>query len=157
MRYTRSVGAIMLIGMWLGGASACSTVLMNTPVSKTADGWALTLSQVKIGPDDYTGEGGVLVAAGEGQKLVWTVLSVRNESGQEQTFSYDTCFLAGKGLSVPPTAIDRYLEGNAAVDRAEGFDAGQGRTRQLVYTFPKNQRPTAMICGPIVLSIPRPK
>jgi hypothetical protein len=155
MKPMRSVSTIVLVGMWLGGISACSSVLMNTPVSKSADGWALTLGQVKVGPDEYAGEGGVLVSAGDGQKLIWTLLTVRNESGQEQTFSYETCILAGKGGAYQPTVVDRHEGENSAADRAESFDPGQERTRLLVYTYPKDQRPTLMRCGAIALPIQR--
>jgi hypothetical protein len=154
----RSVSAIILLGMWLGGSSACTTVLMNSPVSKKADGWVLTLSQVKQGPNDYEGEGGVLLSAGDNQRLIWTDLTVLNESAQEQTFAYETCFLLGKDQARQLMVVSRRAEKlNAAVDRDEAFEPGQQRTRQLVYTYPKDQRPTAMRCGAIVLAIPRPK
>jgi hypothetical protein len=154
----RSVSAIILLGMGLGGSSACTTVLMNTPVSKKADGWVLTLNQVKQGPNDYEGEGGVLLSAGDNQRLIWTDLTVLNESAREQTFSYETCFLLGKDQPRQLMVVSRRAENlNAAVDRDEAFEAGQQRTRQLVYAYPKDQRPTAMRCGAIVLAIPRPK
>ncbi len=157
MKSMRSVSTIILVGIWLGGISACTTVLMNTPVSKSADGWVLTLSQVKQGPDEYEGEGGVLLTAGDNQRFIWTDLTVRNEGVQEQTFSYETCFLVGKDLARQLTVVSQRAETNAAVDRDEAFDPGQERARQLVYTYPKGQRPTAMRCGAIVLAIPRPK
>jgi len=52
----RSVSTMVLLGMWLGGFSACTSVLMNTPVSKSADGWVVTLGQVTKAPDEYVGE-----------------------------------------------------------------------------------------------------
>lgn len=157
MRSTRSVRTIILVGIWLGGISACTTVLMNTPVSKRADGWVLTLSQVKQGPNEYEGEGGVLLSAGDNQRLIWTDLTVRNEGVQEQTFSYETCLLVGKDQARELMVVSRREETNAGVDRDEAFEPGQERTRKLVYTYPKDQRPTALRCGAIVLAIPRPK
>ena len=155
MKSMRSVSTIILVGMWLGGFSACSSVLMNTPVSKTADGWTITLAEVKDAPDEYVGEGGVLVAPGDYQKLIWAVVTVRSNLAQEETFSWETCLLAGKGEARQPSVVDRHAEMNSAADRSESFDPGQERTRQLVYTFAKNQRPTAVRCGTIVLPIPR--
>ena len=155
MRSMRSVSTIILVGMWLCGFSACSSVLMKTPVSKTADGWTITLGEVKDGPDEYVGEGGVLVAPGEYQKLIWALVTVRSNLGQEETFSWETCVLAGKGEARQPSVVDRHAEVNSAADRSESFEPGQERTRQLVYTFPKGQRPTAVRCGTIVLPIPR--
>ena len=96
MRSMRPVSTMVLVGMWLGGFSACSTVLMNTPVSKSADGWVVTLGQVTKGPDEYVGER-VVMNPGTGDALIWTVVTVRNESTQEDTFSYDTCVLETKG------------------------------------------------------------
>jgi hypothetical protein len=157
MRSMRSVSSIVLVGMWLGGFSACSSVLMNTPVSKTADGWTATLGEVKDAPDEYIGEGGVLVAPGEDQKLIWALVTVKSNLGQEETFSWDTCVLAGKGESRPPSVVDRHAEINSAADRSETFNPGQERTRQLVYTYPKDQRPTAVRCGTITLPIPAAK
>ena len=158
MRSMRSVSAIILFSAWLGGICACSSVLMSTPVSKKADDWVLTLSQVKQGPNDYEGEGGVLLSAGDNQRLIWTDLTVRNESAREQTFSYETCFLLGKDQAQQLMVVSRRKEKmNSAVDRDEAFEPGQERTRQLVYPYPKDQRPTAMRCGAIVLAIPRPK
>jgi hypothetical protein len=153
----RSVSTIILVGMWLGGFSACSSVLMNTPVSKTADGWTITLSEVKDGPDEYVGEGGVLVAPGDQQKLIWALVTVRSNLGEEETFSWETCVLLGKGEARQPSVVDRYAQANSAADRSESFDPGQERTRQLVYTFAKDQRPSAVKCGKIVLPIPIPR
>ncbi len=157
MRSMRSLNTIILVGIWLGGVSACTTVLMNTPVSKRADGWVLTLSQVKQGPNDYEGEGGVLLSAGDNQRLIWTDLTVRNEGGQEQTFSYETCLLVGKDQARQLMVVSRREETNVGVDREEAFEPGQEHMRQLVYSYPKDQRPTALRCGAILLAIPRPK
>lgn len=158
MRSTRPVSTMVLLGLWLGGFSACSSaLLMNTPVSKTADGWGITLSQVKEGPDEYVGEGGVRVTSDADEKLVWTLVTVKNESGEEQTFSYDTCGLEGKGFSRQPLVIGRPAEGevevHAAADRSEAIAPGQDRARQLIYTFPKDQRPVRMKCDKVVLPV----
>jgi hypothetical protein len=152
----RSVSTMVLVGMWLGGFSACSSVLMNTPVSKSADGWVVTLGQVTKGPDEYVGER-VVMNPGTGDALFWTVVTVRNDSTQEDTFSYDTCVLEGKGDSRQPLIVDRHADDNSTTDHAESFDPGQERTRRLIYTFPKNQRPTRMRCGKIVLPVPGPR
>ena len=158
MRSMRSVSTITLVTMWLGGFAACSSVLLNTPVSKTADGWSITLAQVKDAPDEYVGEGGVLVAHGDDQKLIWATVTVQSSLTQEETFSWDTCVLAGKGESRPPSVVARHAEEvNTSADRAETFAPGQDRSRLLVYTYPKDQRPTALKCGTIVLPIPGPR
>jgi hypothetical protein len=153
MRSMRPVSTMVLVGMWLGGFSACSTVLMNTPVSKSADGWAVTLGQVTQGPDEYVGER-VVMNPGKGETLIWTVVTVRNEGAQEETFSYDACVLEGKGEAREPLAVDRNADVNSTADRSEPYDPGQERTRRLIYTFPKDQRPTRMRCGKILLPIP---
>ena len=149
---------MVLLGLSLGGFSACSSaLLMSTPVSKTADGWGVTLGQVREGPSDYVGEGGVLVTADIGEKLIWTLVTVRNESGEEQTFSYEACVLEGKGLARRPRVVDRHEEINAAADRAEAIPPGQERTRQLIYAFPEDQRPVRMKCENIVLPVRGPR
>ncbi len=161
MRSMRPVSTMVLLGMCLGGFSACSSVLMNTPVSKRADGWAITLGHVKEGPDEYIGEGGVRVTADTGEKLIWTLVTVRNESGEEQTFSYDTCVLEGKGVSQQPLVVGRpadpAAEVNAAADRSESIPPGQESTRQVIYAYPEKQRPTRMKCDKIVLPIQGPR
>jgi hypothetical protein len=157
MKSMRSVSTIILVGMWLGGVSACAPLMMKTPVSKTADGWALTLSEVTVGPDEYIGEGGVLVEAGDNQKLVWTLLTVKNQGSEEQTFSYEACILNGPGQASRPSVIDRNEEIHTAVDRAEAFNPGQERTRKVIYNFPKDVRPTSMKYENIVLPIKFPK
>lgn len=156
MTSMRPVSTIVLVGMWLGGFSACSSVLLNTPVSKTAEGWVVTLGHVKEGPNEYVGEESGLTA-GKGAKLIWTLLTVRNESGQEQTFSYEACVLDAKEQAVHPAIVDRHAEVNSAADRSESFHPGQERTRQLIYTYPKDQRPTRMKCGAILLPIRAPR
>ena len=156
MRSMRPVSTMVLVGMWLGGFSACSSVLMNTPVSKNADGWVVTLSQVKEGPDEYVGEAAG-VTPREGEKFIWTLVTVKNEGGQEQTFSYDACLLSGKSEARQPLIIDRNAEVNSAADGSEPFTPGQERTRKLIYKYPKDQRPTRMKCGEIVLPIPGPR
>jgi hypothetical protein len=149
------VRTTIMFGMYVCAATGCApTILMSTPVSKTADGWALTLGEVKAGPDEYIGEGAVQVDAGEDQKLIWTLLTVKNAGSQVQTFAYDQCFLTGPGQSIPPSVIDKNAgEINTASDRAEEFAPGQEHTRKIVYTYPKEQRPTAMKCDAIVLPI----
>ena len=158
MRSMRSVSTMFLLGMWLGGFSAWSSVLMNTPVSKAADGWAITLSHVKDGPDEYIGEGGVRVNSDAGEKLIWTLVTVKNESSEEQTFSYDTCALVGKSVTRQPLVYARHaeteVEVNSAADPSDAIAPGQERMRQLIYTFPKGQRPIRMKCDKIVLPIP---
>ena len=154
MRSLRPVSTMVLVGMWLGGLSACSpAVLMTTPVSKRADGWAVTLGQVKEGPDEYIGEGGVRVDCQADEKLVWTLLSVKNEGSEEETFSYDACTLEGTGVAQKPQVVDRHAEVNEAADRSEAIAPGQERTRQLIYSFPKDLRPTRMKCGKLVLPV----
>ena len=161
MRSMRSVSTMVLLGMWLGGFSACSSVLMNTPVSKQADGWVITLSHVKEGPDEYIGEGGVRVNSDAGEKLIWTLVTVKNESAEEQTFSYDTCALVGKSVTRQPLVFARHAEAevevNSTADPSEAIAPGQERKRQLIYTFPKNQRPTQMKCDKIVLPVQGPR
>jgi hypothetical protein len=155
MKSTPSVRLTILFGMYVCAATACApTILMSKPVSKTADGGALTLGEVKAGPNEYIGEGAVQVDAGDDHKLIWTLLTVKNAGPQDQTFSYDTCVLTGSGEAIPPSVVDRNAgEINAAADRAEEFNPGQERTRKLVYNYPEKQRPTAMKCDAIVLPI----
>jgi hypothetical protein len=157
MRSMRPVSKMVLVAMWLGGFSACSpALLMNTPVSKSADGWGITLGQVKAGPDEYIGEGGVNVTSGTDETLIWALVTVRNDSAQEQTFSYEDCVLEWNGEARQPLVVDRHAEINAAVDRSEAIAPGQERTRQLIYTYPKHQPPTRMKCGKIVLPVQGP-
>jgi hypothetical protein len=158
MMSMRPVSTMVLVGMWLGGLPACSSALvMNTPVSKKADGWGMTLSQVKEGPDEYIGEGGIRVTSETGEKLIWTLVTVRNDSGEEETFSYDTCVLEGKAEARQPLVVDRHAAANAevneAADRSEAIAPGQERTRQLIYSYPSDQRPTRIRCGKIALPI----
>jgi hypothetical protein len=155
MKSMRPVGTFVVVGMWLGGFSACTSVLVNTPVSKSAEGWALTLDQVKDGPNEYIAlQEAVSVSPGTGENLMWAVLTVRNDNAQEPTFEYDKCSLEGKTQIREPLVVDRHAEMPAAADRSESFDPGQQRTRQLVYSFPKDERPVRMKCGKIVLPIP---
>ena len=156
MRSMRPVSTMVLVGMWLGGFSACSSVLMNTPVSKSADGWVVTLSQVKQGPDEYVGERDDM-SSGKGEVLIWTRVTVRNESGQEETFSYDACVLEGKGEARQPLIIDRNADVNSSAERSESVAPGQEYTRRLIYMFPKDRRPTRMRCGKIVLPVQGPR
>jgi len=158
MRSMRLVSTMILVGALLGGISACSPALiMNTPVSKRADGWAITLGQVKAGPDEYIGEGGVNVTSGTDETLIWTLVTVKNESGEEQTFAYDTCLLDWQGEARQPLVVGRPAEVgaevNAAADRSEAIAPGQERARQLIYTYPKEHPPTRMRCGKISLPI----
>jgi hypothetical protein len=156
MRSMHPVSTLLLVGMWLGGLSACSPVMMNVQVSKSAEGWGVTLGEVREGPDEYVGPE-VGLFAQDGEKFIWTVVTVKNELGQEETFSYDTCTLDGKGVSRQPMAVDRNLDVNATADRAEAIQPGQESVRRLIYSFPKEQWPTRMKCGTIVLPIPAPR
>jgi hypothetical protein len=155
MKSMTSFLTISLLGTCVCAGAACSpAILMSTPVSKSGEGWALTLGQVKEGPNEYIAEGGVGVEPGDDQKLIWALLTVRNDGAQEETFSYDTCLLIGPGQSRPPSVVDRHSgEVNSASDMAEAISRGQDRTRQLIYTYPKDLRPTMIKCGVVVLPI----
>jgi hypothetical protein len=153
MTSMRPVCTIVLLGLSLGGLSACSSVLMNTPVTKRADGWVVTLNQVKDGPNEFVGEG-VTVTAGKGQKLIWAVLTVKSELAQEETFSYDACVLDARELVSQPLMVDRHEEAPSAVDRAEAYSPGQERTRLLIFGYPKDERPYRVRCNTIALPIP---
>lgn len=153
MSSLRPVRTIFMAGLVLGGFSACSSVFLNAPVSKNAEGWVVTLSQVKQGPDEYVGDY-VQFTPDKGERFVWTILTVKNELGQEQTFSYEACRLEGKGASAQPMVVDRNAELNSAADNSEAYEPGQERTRKLIFRFPGDQRPTRMKCGAIVLPIP---
>jgi hypothetical protein len=85
------------------------------------------------------------------------LLTVKNDSPQEQTFSYEACTLDGKGASRQPAVVDRHAERPSAADLSEAIDPGQERTRELIYKFPKEARPTRMKCGSVVLPIPAPR
>lgn len=156
MKPMPSFRTIILLGACLLAGAACApTILMSTPVSKkSGDGWAFTLGEVKEGPNAYVAEGGVGVEPGDDQKLIWAVLTVRNDGALEDTFSYDTCLLSGAGQSRPPSVVSkREGEINSALDMAEAISKGQERTRDLVFTYPKEQRPTSLKCGSAVLPI----
>jgi hypothetical protein len=155
MTSMRSISTIFLVCVWLGGFSACSMVLMNTPVSKKADGWAVTLSQVKEGPNEYVGEV-ITHVPRRGEKFIWTIVTVQNEAAQEQTFSYEDCVLSGKDQARKPEVVAQYGGTNSAVDLAEAIDPGQERTRQLIFEYPKEQHPSRLTCGSIALPIPKP-
>ncbi len=147
--------AIVLVGFWLGGISACTSVLVNSPVSKSGEGWALTLNQLKDGPNEYISlQEADSVNPGTGENLLWADLTVRNDNAQEPTFEYDKCMLEGKDAARAPLAVDRKADMPSAADRAESFDPGQQRTRLLIYSFPKDERPTRLRCGKISLPIP---
>lgn len=155
MKSTRSLNMMVIVGICLSGISACSPALiMNKPVSKTADGWNITLAEVKEGPNEYIGEGGVLVAADSGDKLVWTLVTVKNSGNEEQTFSYDSCVIESKTVARRPVVVDRHAEINAAADRSETLAPGKESTRQLIYSFPEAQRPLRMKCENTMLPIP---
>jgi hypothetical protein len=155
MTSMRFISTIFWVCAWLGGFSACSTVLMNTPVSKKADGWAVTLSQVKAGPNEYVGEVVVIVPR-PGERFIWTLVTVQNEAAQEQTFSYEDCILSGKNQARKPEVVAGYGGTNTPVDRAEALEPGQERTRQLIFEYPKGQHPSRLTCGSIALPIPKP-
>jgi hypothetical protein len=159
MKSRTSLFTTMLLGTCVCAGAACSpAILMSTPVSKSGEGWALTLGEVKEGPNEYIAEGGVGVEPGDDQKLIWTLLTVRNDGAMEESFSYDTCLLIGPGQSRPPSVVSkREGEVNQALDMAEAISKGQDRTRQLVYTYAKDLRPTMMKCGTVGLPIKTPR
>lgn len=151
---TRPFRTILTLAISLTAVSACSSaILLKAPVSKAGEGWNLTLTQVKEGPDEYIGEV-VTLTPESGEKFIWTLLTVKNDSPQEQTFSYEACTLDGKGASRQPAVVDRHAERPSAADLSEAFDPGQERTRELIFKFPKDARPTRMKCGAVVLPIP---
>jgi hypothetical protein len=157
MRSMRSVSTIFSLGVCLGGFSACTSALLNTPVTKKGEGWTVTLSEVKEGPDEYIGEGAVNLRANEGEKFIWAVVTVKSEQAAEQPFEYDTCTLGGGEKGIAPFVVARHPDILIPADRSEDFAPGQERTRQLIYRYPKDSVPPRMKCGAIVLAIPKPR
>ncbi len=155
MTSTRPVRSIVLLGLLLGGWSACSSaILLGSPVSKTADGWAITVDQIKQGPNEYVGEVSTIIPE-EGEKFIWVMMHVKNDAPQEQTFVYESCRMEAKGVSRPPAIVDRHAEiTRQAADPEEAYEAGHQRTRELIFKFPEEQRPTRLKCGAIVVPIP---
>lgn len=145
---------IPLVAIVLASFSACSTVLMNTPMYQRTDGWTITLSQVRDGPDTYPTPQ-IHYDPGKGEKFIWTLVTVRNDLSSVRTFSYDACDLDGDGQTFLPVLVDRHTFLNALTDKTESFDPGQERTRQLIYSYPKNSRPTRVQCGPIAFPVPQ--
>jgi len=157
MRSRRPGKTMVLFGLLLGGFSACSSVLVSTPISKKAEGWAVTLGQVKQGPDEYVGDI-TTVVAGPNENLIWTLLTVKNQGSEAQMFSYENCMLEAGEVSRRPLVVDRNEpEIKTAADRVEGFNPGQERTRELVYSFPEKLRPARMKCETVVFPIPAPR
>jgi hypothetical protein len=155
MKSLRPIGTIVLVGMYLGGLSACTSVLVNKPVSKSSDGWSLTLNQLKDGPNEYVSlQEGVSVNPGTGENLLWVDLTIRNDNAMEPLFEYDKCMLEGKDVARQPLVIDRKADMLSAADRAETYDPGQQRDRLLIYSFPKDLRPLLLKCEKVSLPIP---
>jgi hypothetical protein len=154
MRSRRPGKMMVLLGLWLGGFSACTSVLVGTPISKKSETWDITLGHVKQGPDEYVGDI-TTVVAGPDEDLIWTILTVKNVGNSPQMFSYESCMLEAGELSRRPLVVDRNEpEIKTAADRVEGFNPGQQRTRELVYSFPEKLRPAHMKCDTIVFPIP---
>jgi hypothetical protein len=152
--HMRPICSILCICLGVATVGACTSVLTNTPVTKRADGWVLTLGQVKQGPNEYVGEE-VSVTPGPNENLIWAILTVKSELSQEETFAYEGCVLDGKFRSQAPLIVDRNLAaGPSAGDRAEPFNPGQERTRLLIFAYAKDVRPARMSCGTIALPIP---
>lgn len=152
MNSMRPVNTILLFGAWLGGIPACSSAIMNTPVSKTGEGWAVTISEIKEGPDEWASDG-VNFRPDRGDRFFWAQITVKSELAEEETFSYDNCLLDGKNAARKPLIVDRKAEMLSAGDRAELVPPGQERSRILIYSFPKDDLPTRMRCGKLQLPL----
>jgi hypothetical protein len=114
------------------------------------------LSQLKDGPDEYPGEN-VVFTPNKDERFLWAMVTIRSEHGDEQMFENKACTLEAKGVVRHPMIVDKNDKNPeifATADDTESFDAGQERVRRLIFSFPKDQRPTRLKCGSIAIAIP---
>ena len=149
----RRVGFVAVVLGAIAGLSGCSTVLLNRPSARQADGWTITLGEVRDGPNVYP-TGGTNYGPGDAEKFIWTVVTIRNDVAAVRSFSYDACALDGKGQSYVPVLVDRHTIINSLTEKSESFDPGQVRTRRLIFSYPEALLPAEMRCGPMAWPIP---
>jgi hypothetical protein len=139
--------------MWLGlsagliALAACGTVLYDRPATKQTDGWTITVTQMKDGPNSFPMGNGVNFVPADGDHLMYLTATIRNEANTAREFSYDACDLDAGSHVVLPGLVDRDMAIHALTDKVESFNPGQKRGRRLIFSYPAGTAPTRLKCG----------
>lgn len=145
--------AKILLAVSLVFSAACGTVLYNRPATQQADGWTITVTLLKDGPNSFPMGNGVNFVPADGDHLMYVTVSVRNDAKAAREFSYDACDLDAGTQVVLPGLIDRDMAIHALADKVESFDAGQERGRRLIFSYPAGAAPTRLKCGNSTFSL----
>jgi hypothetical protein len=135
--------------------AACGTVLYDHPTTRQADGWTITVTRLKDGPNSFPMGAGVTFVPPDGHRLLFLTLSVRNDTGVKREFSWDACDLDAGAETVLPGMVDRDMAIHALADKVEDFDPGEARGRRLLYAYPGEGYPTRVKCGLSTFEFPK--
>jgi hypothetical protein len=141
----------LLADLFLGG---CGTVLASGPITQRADGWAITLLELRDGPNGYA-RGNITYTPARHQRFLWVTATFRNDAPAVRDFSYDACALDAGDEIFLPVIVDRALFANAPTDGVESYQPGEERKRKLAFSYPDERMPTHLRCGASVIAFPR--
>ena len=151
----RAGGVLALAGLLAVGAGGCFTrFIMRGDVIRSADGWTITLSALKDGPNSVQTAGdGTYAVPPRGSRFLWAWIDVRNDVGARRTFGYDTCDMDLGDTAVLPSIIGRFPS-ESADHRSDDYNAGEEISVHLIFSYPKGLFPTRIRCGNTVFAVP---
>jgi len=150
---SRSIAVVALLALGLG---ACGRTVFDQPISRTGDGWTVTLRKVTDGPNGVD-QGNVVIKPKKGDRFIWVHLTLRNEQQQVRKFNFDRCDLdAGQNALLPGIVThDMSLGYPSDFPREPQMDPGEAINRRLIYPYPVGQSPTRLRCAPMDFPLPQ--
>lgn len=142
--------SLTLIGALSLSLAACYEVI---PQYARAEGgaWTMELLTVRVGPNSYPTSSGVVFTSGAGNTLLWFYLRATNSSSQDRRFGWKRCILThGKDVYVPGLVTPN-SDLNQLADDVEIIRAGQSVERRIGIAYPKDLKPSELVCGKAIL------
>ena len=125
--------------------ASCATTLMKEDVRRQSDGWTVTFHELTDGPNAY-GAGTYDVVPADGERFLWVILSVCNDTAQPRQFTFDSCGLDMGDKESLPLYVGLNFGTMASVTKTPELAGGEEIKRKLVFGYPKGQMPQRLSC-----------
>jgi hypothetical protein len=134
-------------------AAGCGRVIMETPVHRQGDGWELTVTKITDGPNSFS-MGSVNYHPDDGERFIFTYVTLHNPSRAPRTFSFNHCDLDAGNQAVLPAMVS-FATLNSDGNREPELAADETIERRLVFAYPVQQSPTRLSCAAMTVPLPQ--
>ena len=133
----------------------CGHTVLDQRTDLRGDGWTLTVRKMTDGPNRFD-TGHIVYEPNDGERLIWVIITLRNDEQQARKFNFDRCDLDAGSDAMVPGKIDHDLPfSDVDMNHEPELAPGESIDRRLVFVYPKDRSPTRLRCAPMVLPLPQ--